>query len=226
MKRAAIILIAALWLALSADAFAGATNVAIVYKVSGTVEFFKAGSKTAVQLAPATHLSDGDRIKTGKDGYVFLIFVEDKSQVKVREGTDLSIAANRTAKGLEQQVNVDIGKLWTHVTKAGSAMRVSTPTSVASVKGTVWWTLVELDGTTQILGLQGIVLLFNKVTNESKNVDPGYTGTSNQTGIVITQTTGGVPNSEGRGQRNTIRIPFRDQDGNDRSFIIEYEEVE
>ncbi|MDK9699606.1 MAG: FecR family protein [bacterium] len=224
MKRFSVILLFIAAFAVGQFAFAGANNVAIVYKVNGSVELFKSGSKTAEPLKAATHLSDGDKIKTGKDGYAFVIFVEDKSQIKVRENSTISITANRTANGLDKQVNVDVGKLWTHVTKEGSQLRVATPTSVASVKGTMWWTIVDENGNTQIIGLEGIVRLINRITNQEGDVGQGQTGESGPDGIRIIRTVGGVPNPEGTGQRSTMRIPFTDAEGNSRVLIIEYEE--
>lgn len=204
---------------------APAQNVAIVYKTKGSVEYFKAGAKTSTALASGQHLNHGDRIKTGADGYVFLLFVEDKTQIKVRENTDLTISADRGSAGLEQQVNVDIGKIWTHVTKEGSKLRVGTPTSVASVKGTMWWTLVDQNGNTQIIGLQGLIALLCRATGQTGEVGAGLTGEVTGSGLNIFQTRGGIPNPEGTGRTHTIRIPFIDGDGNQRTLIVEFEEL-
>jgi hypothetical protein len=201
-----------------------AQNVAITYKVKGSVELFKSGAKSAVALTPATHLSDGDKIRTGKDGYCFLIFVEDKTQIKVRENSEMTISANRGDKGLEQQVNMNIGQIWSHVSKEGSKFRVSTPTSVASVKGTMWWTLVNEDGTTTIIGLSGIVNLFNNRLGQSEDVGAGQTGDSGPGGLHVGPTHISIPNPDGPGSTRTLRIPFRDADGNDHNLYIDYEE--
>ncbi len=225
MKRYAKTFALLLCVLLAVSAFAvPAQNVAITYKVKGSVELTKSGAKQSVPLTAATHLSDGDKIKTGKDGYCFLIFVEDKTQIKVRENSELTISASRTDKGLDQQVNTNIGEIWSHVTKKGSNFRISTPTSVASVKGTMWWTIVNEDGTTSIIGLDGVVSLHNNKNGNTEDVGVGQTGVSGPNGLTIGQTQGGILNPDGTGATRTIRIPFRDSDGNEHNLFIEYEE--
>ncbi len=225
MKRFGIIIstiLVLLWIVSSLAA--PAQNVAITYKVKGKVEYFKGGSKTAVPLTASTHLSDGDKIKTGADGYCFLIFVDDKTQIKIRENTLMTIAANRTGTAVEQTVNMDVGKIWTHVTKEGSHLKVVTPTSVASVKGTMWWTLVDENGRTEIIGLSGIVELLSRLSGQIVDVTQGNTGTSDNNGASVNPTTSSIPNPEGAGRMNTLRVPYRDAEGNMKYLVIEYEE--
>ena len=225
MKRHITTFILILCVLFAVAAFAvPAQNVAIAYKVKGAVELVKSGAKASVPLTAATHLSDGDKIKTGKDGYCFLIFVEDKTQIKVRENSEMAISANRGAKGLEQQVNMNVGQIWSHVSKSGSQFRISTPTSVASVKGTMWWTMVNPDGTTTIIGLSGIINLLNNASGQSEDVGAGQTGDSGPGGLHLGPTSGGIPNPDGPGTSRTLRIPFRDADGNEHNLFIEYEE--
>ena len=225
MNRFAKMLAFALLLLWITAAFATpAENVAITYKVKGTVDYVKSGTKSPAPLTAATHLSDGDKIITGKDGYCFLIFVEDKTQLKVRENTTLTISADRTDKGLDKQVNLDIGKIWTQVTKEGSNFRIATPTSVASVKGTMWWTYVDANGHTTVVGLAGIVTLLSRLSGQSSGVGSGQTGNSDNNGVNVGQTTGSILNPDGSGSTNRIEIPFIDENGNTHTLVIEYEE--
>lgn len=221
MKRFSIILLITFFI--FSVAFS-ANNVAITYKVKGKVELYRAGSNTAEALSPSIHLNDGDRIKTSSDGYAFLIFIHDKTQIKVRENSDLTLSVKKDGEAVNQQINLDAGKVWSQVSKSGSTFRVATPTSVASVKGTIWWTLQDELGTTYVIGLEGLVELFNRLNGQSATVGAGQTGTSNESGVTVTQTTGSVPNSEGTGQIKRVTVPFTDSEGNQRTLVIEVEE--
>ncbi|MCX7834724.1 MAG: FecR family protein [bacterium] len=222
MKKLAIVLLL-LYLIFVTTVF-GANNIAITYKVKGNVELYRAGSKTPEVLAPSVHLNDGDRIKTSADGYAFIIFIHDKSQVKIRENSDLTLSVQKEGASVKQQINLDIGKVWTQVSKSGGNVRIATPTSVASVKGTTWWTILDEKGDTYVIGIEGLVELYNRITGQSVTVGSGQTGRSNQSGVTVSQTTGSIPNSEGTGQINRIVVPFRDSEGNERNLIIEVEE--
>lgn len=220
MRRIVLFLLFALFVSGSYSA----NNVAITYKVKGKVELYRAGSKTPETLAPSVHLNNGDRIKTGSDGYAFIIFIHDKTQVKIRENSDLTLSVQKEGEQVTQQVNLDLGKVWSQVKKSGGNVRIATPTSVASVKGTTWWTILDEQGNTYVIGIEGLVELFNRITGQTVTVGAGQTGISNSSGVTVGPTTGSIPDSEGTGQINRIVVPFRDAEGNERNLIIEVEE--
>ena len=74
----------------TASQFALGQPIAIATKVMGTVEINKNANPGYISLKPGTILKDGDGIRTGSDGFVLLIFIDDKSQLKVKEDSDFA----------------------------------------------------------------------------------------------------------------------------------------
>ena len=209
-------------LVLSASVLAAAQSVAVVVKASGEVKLYREGDAEAA-LKTGMRLADGDRVRTGEEGRAVLVFTDDRSQLKLQPLTELTLHVDRGGDGVRKEVEMDLGTLWTQVSGQGSGFRVATPTSVASVKGTAWWTRVGGDGMTTVITEEGIVNLHNLRSNESRDVVMGYTGVSREGSVSLRETTPADTGGLERGQLKTIRIPVTDG-GEERVLIIEYYE--
>ncbi len=151
----------------------GAKAIAVTLSVKGTVEL-KQGDGEWGPLKFGAVLNDGDRIRTGKDSYTALVFTDDKSQLKIRPESDISLNANRNEDhSLAKKVNIEVGELFAEVKQLKGTLQVATPTAVASVKGTVFWVIVNPDGSTMQLTLEGIVQLISNLTGQSIEVVAG-----------------------------------------------------
>ena len=64
-----------------------AEKIAVATKVKGMVEIMKVGNKEFKNLRPGSILDDGDKIRTGKSGFVAIIFIDDKSTLKIKENS-------------------------------------------------------------------------------------------------------------------------------------------
>lgn len=75
-----------------------AEKIAVTTKVKGVSEIMKVGSKKFSSLKAGMILDDGDKIRTGKSGFVAIIFIDDKSTLKVKENSEAVITGRRTKK--------------------------------------------------------------------------------------------------------------------------------
>lgn len=231
MKTTTTILLAALLIALPfCDAWAAATkSIALVMKVSGNVEFKKAESTKKGNLTFGTTLNDGDWIRTGADGKVKLIFTDDKSMISLNPGTEVTINGKRDDQAnISKRISMEVGQLFAKIEKQRGTLEIATPTSVASVKGTDFWVTVEVDGTTFIVTLEGLVELMNRISGAIVEVGKGQTGESNPNGEngVTPTLPDGIPEYEGDEERGTVRINLEGPDGETKTIEIEYREEE
>ncbi|MFQ6678471.1 MAG: FecR domain-containing protein [Fidelibacterota bacterium] len=166
------------------------SKVAVTTKVSGKANIEAAGKSGFSRLKTGTILSDGDRIKTGEDGFVIFIYIDDKSMIKVKEKTEVMVMGERTVGSISKQVNVDSGTLRAQVSKQNNSdFIVQSPTSVASVKGTDFWMITDPNAGDMLIGLEGLVNLTNLLSGESMDVGSGMTGISALDGSVETSET-------------------------------------
>ena len=221
-------ILAGIVLLIAGDLFASTDRaIALTLKVSGEVNLRKAGKSDVGPLKFGTPLDDGDWIRTENDGYAVLIFADDKSQIKLKADTEVVINGKRDAESsISKRITMEIGEVFAKVDKQRGSLEVATPTSVASVKGTEFWVLVQEDGTTVILTLEGLVELMNRISGAIVNVSVGEQGTSDpQGGNEVTpappENIPQDPDAGGDGA-NTIEIEVKDPDGRKRTVIIQY----
>ena len=60
----------------------------------GSVEFVR-GKDFAKSLNKGHIVESGDMITTGKSGFVALLFIDDKSALKIKENTEVIISGNK-----------------------------------------------------------------------------------------------------------------------------------
>lgn len=225
MKRANIRrlgLSLAVALLLPALALAQATSIALVVKVSGEVHWLSADGGADAALTVGRRLNDGDRVRTGGEGRAVLVFTDDRSQIKLTPDTELVLHATRAGERVDKEVELSAGTIWSKVTRQQGEFRIATPTSVASVKGTAWWT--ELDGPwTRIITEEGVVGLTSLASGQSVDVPMGQTGSSNGEGAGVRPTTAEDGAGLERGEIKRVTIPVLDG-GQSRTLIIEYYE--
>lgn len=171
--------------------FVFAEKLAMVTKSSGEVLLLKAD---ALDYSPSvkmgTILEANDKIKVGADGYAVLVLFDDKSQVKLRPNTELALNVTEDVMGQKFIVQLDYGKVLSRY-KGGPDMgfQVQTPTSVASVKGTEFWTLSDPNGTDRVVVTEGFVNVENNVSGAITTAQAGETVTSTGTGGVLNSPT-------------------------------------
>ncbi len=203
-----------------------AVKIAVTIKVSGTVDIEQSGSSGLSALKPGTILSDGDRIITGKNGFAALIYIDDKSLLKIKENTEIILKGSRTVGSISKEVNIEFGTLRAILSNQQMGTFVlKSPTSVASVKGTDFWMISDPVTGDILIGLEGLVNLTNLISGESSNVGAGTTGTSTPDGSVETSETNPdnipVDPDEGDTPTNQIEIELEGPDGEIKTLLID-----
>lgn len=206
-----------------------AQKMAVITKMRGDVAVKGAKSKKFDKKGKiGLVLEAGDIIKTGSGGYSVVVFLDDKSQIKLHESCTLEINGTRQNDVLSKNVTMGFGKLKAEVEKQMSGeFKIATPTSVASVKGTEFWVISDESSGDQVIGLSGLVELLNQMSGQSVMVGSNQTGFSMPGGEVdVTQTQPeSVPEDEEEGEGaelNQLRFEYRNSDGSIREVIIDY----
>ena len=117
------------------------SKIAVATKVKGLVEIMPIGKTEFFDLKAGTILSDGDKIRTGKSGFAAILFIDDKSTLKLKGNTEAVISGQRTAASISKKINLDSGTIRATINKQNTDFVIQTPTSVASVKGTDFWSV-------------------------------------------------------------------------------------
>ena len=207
--------------------FIYADKIAVATKVKGLAEIMKVGKKDFNGLKAGSILEDGDKIRTGKSGFVAIIFIDDKSTLKLKENSEAVISGQRSAKNIAKKISMDIGTIRATVKKQNTDFVIQTPTSVASVKGTDFWLITDPAEGDLIIGLEGIVGLTNSETGEEVDVTEGLSGISTPDGELGVEETSSTsipddPSDDGE-EENQIRIYLEGPNGEEKVMIIDYQ---
>lgn len=201
LKSAIIVGLILVTLSLAAD------PVAIMLRTRGQVEL---KNRTA-KLDRGTRLQNGDKLVTGKEGTAAVKFLDDASLVRIRPNSTCVINTKTEQGSITKDLYVEVGTIFSRVTKQKTAFRVSTPTSVASVKGTKFWTKQEFQGTTWYFGEEGVFEISNEAGSALVKAD--------ETGIVTSRTTKPIVRKTMPGEKPT----FDADDGILDEFEFEFE---
>lgn len=171
-------------------------NIAVTTKVQAEAMVRRDSAQSYNQdLAIGTPIRDRDWIRTNENGFGVLVFLDDKSQLKIQSGSEVEIlgVADRRAAAISKQLMMQNGKVKAEIASQGERhFSIVTPTSVASVKGTIFWMIVDPNGGDKIFVRSGQVLLTNTTSGDSVLVGEDETGSSTPDGQVETASTGSI----------------------------------
>ena len=212
---------------LTVSQFGLAQPIAIATKAMGTVEINKNLKPGYISLKAGTILEDGDGIRTGSDGFVLIIFIDDKSQLKVKGDSEVTISGKKIASAISKNVRMDNGTVRAQVNKQRKGeFVIQSTTSVASVKGTDFWFIANSEAGDMIIGLEGIVDLFNVISGLNVDVTAGNTGISDSNGNIDVNETNQntIPEDPTEGDApigDQIEIEFEGPNGEIKKLIID-----
>tara|TARA_B100000683_G_scaffold138272_1_gene134782 strand:+ start:587 stop:2851 length:2265 start_codon:yes stop_codon:yes gene_type:complete len=162
-----------------------AETIGRVMKSNGTVLIKQMGSSSySIQAKPGQAVSNGDAIRVGDASFAVVIFLDDKSVVKIRENTDFQFVETSNTRSLI----IDQGTTLHNVNKDNrkKTYRVETPVSVASVKGTEFSSFHDaVSGVDKFVGKSGNFEVLNSISGAIVNVGPGQKAVSNALGQLI-----------------------------------------
>ena len=205
-----------------------ASKIAVTTKVKGLVELMPSGKKLFSKLKAGTILADGDKIRTGTSGFAAIIFIDDKSTLKLKGNSEAVITGKRTAASISKKINMDSGTIRATIKKQNTSFVIQTPTSVASVKGTDFWLLTDPDKGDQVIGLEGVVGLKNIDTGQDVDVVEGMSGISTPDGdLGIEETVASSiptdPSDVSEDGPSQFKIYLEGPNGTQKVMVIEYQ---
>ncbi|UCH62623.1 MAG: FecR domain-containing protein [Fidelibacterota bacterium] len=135
----------------------------------------------ATSLRPAMNTFNGDAIRAGGDGFASFMFLDDKTLLKIKAGSQFQFIESANTRTLDLQY----GTIRSTMPQPIKSFRVETPVSVASVKGTDFWLIHDFDaGVDRAYGMEGAVEILNKISGIAQNLTPGTMIISTATGAV------------------------------------------
>ena len=158
-------------------------GIAFIRGIKGKVELKRAESSVWESARKGDVLNSGDWLRTGMNSIAVLVFADNKLNiVKLRDKTEIEIKGQRKEKSLSKKLYSELGNIWAEVKDPTGGFEIETPTSVASVKGTVWMETVSGD-TVSVYGMEGLVALLNLINLSQVEVGPGQVGVSIGSGV-------------------------------------------
>ncbi|MBC8216234.1 MAG: FecR domain-containing protein [Candidatus Marinimicrobia bacterium] len=161
-----------------------ASPIARIVKANGDVFLKRLGEQTYSETAtPGIGINNGDGIKVGSESFAVVIFLDDRSVVKVKEKTQFQFMDTQNTRNL----NIEVGTILNDVKKSQQkrTYRVETPVSVASVKGTQFTAVVDPSGIDQFYGTEGLVEVFNLISGQTAMLSAGQKVISNAMGNLM-----------------------------------------
>ena len=222
MKRIIIMFLFASTLVLASS------KIAIAIKVKGNVSVIQDGTTGKQKLVPGAALKDLDKILTGKGGFVAIMYLDDKTVIKLLANSDLTIAGKRSGSRINKSLDIKYGKLSSKITpQKGNEFRISTPTSVASVKGTELTISSDPSKGDSFTLIEGSVEVTNTIMGESTEVKEGETAISTPEGSLEVHVTTsddmvGFEAADVEIPAKELRFEIEDEDGNIKEIIIKF----
>ena len=203
------------------------TTVALVMKTIQTVT-----KKTAVtdwtKVAKGDPLASGDELQTGMKSLAVVKFI-DNSIVRVREQSQLSVNGEVGGpRALSKNVHITKGAFGFDIKKQkqNEEFRFTSPTSVASIRGTLGKD-ASTAGFDTVVVVEGLVNLLNTVSNNSVDIPAGYIGFSNPDGTITfrlatAEELADANNLATDRASNEINIELKDGQGNKKDLKIKF----
>ena len=128
-------------------------------------------------------INNGDAIKVGEYGFAAVIFLDDRSVVKIKSDSQFEFMDTKNTRSL----NIEFGTILNKIEKENrnKTFRVVSPVSVASVKGTEFSAMIDPSGVDQFVGKEGLFEVFNSVSGQTVSVGPGQKALSGSTGSLM-----------------------------------------
>ena len=163
-------------------------EIAVITKNNGDVQYKLNSSDTYnKKIYPGLELYNNDLLITGNDGFVMFAYLDDGTLVKIHKDSQVYINGDLKNNAINKKVILDEGFIKFDVKKQqNDRFTVVTPTSVASVKGTVFYIDTNQDGDI-FYGIDGIVDILNKESNQISELIKNKKVTSTPDGTISTQ---------------------------------------
>jgi hypothetical protein len=174
-------------------------------------------------------LASGDMVKTGQKSFAILK-LKDNSLLRLREESEVVVTGTLHGKAFSKSIQVRQGVVGFNIRKQGTneQFRFSSPTSVASVKGTGG--VLRVNGSDTLTVVEGLVSLTNSVSNSSVDVPAGFTGISTPDGTVVSRASTAAELAAAEEAMRTgdqprqMKLELRNSQGQQKDLIIDFKE--
>lgn len=137
----------------------GPTPVAVIKNINGKADYRKDDKDNWKPAKVGDKLFEGYQLRTETGNKAVIVYAATASRVLVNENTQIEVQAQATTPGVKpakDRTKLMMGEIYSQVT--GKNYEVETPSSVASVRGTIFDSKYDLDsGEATFLGMQGVV---------------------------------------------------------------------
>ena len=219
------------------------SSIAYVSKTKGNVKYKKKSEKDYEAPKKGTQLYNNDLIRTGDDGFAKYIYIDDGTQIKIHNNSEVYIRGELERRSIIKQLKVDEGTIKFDVKKQSTdEFTVITPTSVASVKGTSFWIDCNGKNGDQFFGESGSVVIRNRESGQKRELTKNKVASSMPDGTLnirqitanelkmlqnIEEETGeaqntdsNTGNSSSQSTGDEIIIQFQDDSGDQKTITI------
>ena len=207
----------------------GNEKVAVTIKSKGIVKFKKeTDKKFDKKLQVGSTLENKSEITVGKKSFASIIFIDDKSMLNIHENTNFIVRRDVKNSKIIKRISMEYGKVLANVNKdRNNEFIISTPTSVAAVKGTIFWVISdESDGDT-FYGIEGSVEITNLASNKVVILGKNEKGTSTKDGKLDKEPIkpNQVPQAQTQeAETKVIRVQYKNDEGEIKYLEINYKE--
>ncbi len=201
-------------------------TLALIMKVIPDVTK-KTGTSDWNAAEKSDQLAAGDQVRTGKSALAVLKFL-DKSIVRMREQSQVTIGSDAAGQ-LTKVVQLGGGAVGFDIKKqTNERFRFTSPTSVASIRGTKGKWSGGLGNDTLVVS-EGLVNLKNNPSNKDIDVPAGYIGFSGQDGSLSSraataQELSDATNAATGGSPSELKLEMRDSKGNKKELKIKFKQ--
>lgn len=199
-------------------------NIAIILKTRRDVRVTPSTEAKTVEGKKGYVLRDGNKVETGARSFCALKFIDDKSLLRIRENSSCTIEGKKEQNKIDKNIFVEVGSFFASLFEPKGSFKVTTPTSVASVKGTKFWVIQQ--SPTKYVVEEGVVELENETGKVL--VRAGQTAiveSRTSTPIVRLTTDDDIPSdTEGEGGVQELDIGFENDRGEQKTLRIKVQE--
>jgi len=198
-------------------------NVAVILKVRQDVRVTPPNQTKTVQGKRGMALQDGNKVETGKASFCALKFIDDRSLLRIQENSSCIIEGKKEQNKIEKNIFVQVGTFFADLFKPSSTFKITTPTSVASIKGTKFW--VVQHSPTMYIVTRGVIEVKNDVNVALVREGQTAIVESRTSEIIVRLTTeGDIPSEIGQSSAGQLDIGFQNSQGEEKILRIKFQE--
>jgi len=203
-----------------------AGSMALVFKIVQDVTK-KTSTADWTKALKGENLASGDQVKTGTRSLAIVKFL-DNSILRVREQSVLTVSGEGYRGSQVKTIQLNGGGFGFDVKKQrqNEQFRLTSPTSVASIRGTQGKWCGGEGRDTLIVG-EGLVNLKNTVSNRDLDVPAGYVGFSNEDGSLSSRRATAEELADANaaatgGSQHELNLELKDGKGNRKEMKLKY----